>query len=730
MAAVTVRAAPLADPQCDPSPFVRRDGRGIARLELAVKGAHCANCLARIERGLRQLSGVEDARLNLSTGKLTVSWLEDRLAAAAIIRRVEDLGFAARPYDPRALIDNEAEEGRFLLRCLAVAGFASANVMLLSISVWSGLGGEMGEGTRTLFHLISGLIAIPAALYAGRPFFRSALKSLSKRRANMDVPISLAILLALVLSVYQTALHGRQAYFDAAVMLPFLLLIGRCLDFQLRQKARGAARELVAMQAVTARRIEGDAGMRPVPAADIAPGDRLLIATGERVPVDGVLEERGTEADLSLVSGESAPVRLERGALVHAGSVITGRAVVLCARNRVEDSFVAELARLVEAGQQQRNRYVRLADRAAAIYVPTVHTLAASVFLFWLLVLQAGVAASLKSAISLLIITCPCALGLAVPAVQIVATGLLFRRGVLVKSGDALERLAEIDRAIFDKTGTMTLGAPTLINAAELGPETLEQAARLARASRHPLARAIAEAAGTGAVASDAEEVPGSGIQSRESGQLVRLGRADWVCGNVGAATGLWFRRGDERPVLFAFADRVRSDARAVVSELARRHVPATLLSGDRATVAAGVARDVGITDWQAEITPAGKMASIEAARDAGHRVLMVGDGLNDSAALAAAHVSIAPASALDAAQAAADMVVTGEALMPIVAAVDVARQARRRVLENFWFAAAYNAVAIPLAALGLVTPLIAAVAMASSSLVVTLNALRLRAPA
>ncbi len=716
---------------CDPEPFVRRDRNGGARIELAVKGARCANCLARIERGLTELEGVSAVRLNLSTGKLAVHWDDTRATAPGIIRRVEELGYSARPYDPRAILDNEDAEGRLLLRCLAVAAFASANVMLLSISIWSGLG-EMGVGTRTLFHWLSGLIAVPAALYASRPFFRSALKGLKAGRANMDVPISLAILFSLALSVYTTLLHQPRAYFDAAVMLPFLLLVGRYLDYLLRRKARGAARDLVAMQAVTARRIGADGTTQPVAAADIAAGDRLLLATGERAPVDGTLEDGQTEADLSLVTGESTPVRVLRGALLRAGAIITGKPAVLRAASRVEDSFVAELARLIETGQQQRNRYVRLADRAAAVYVPVVHTLAALVFLAWFVMLQAGFAVSLERGISLLIITCPCALGLAVPAVQIVATGLLFRRGILVKTGDALERLAQIDLAIFDKTGTLTQGRPVLVNASEVGVATLEQAARLARASRHPLARAITEAAGTGMVANDAREVPGCGVEVIENGERVCLGRADWVGGPDRSESGsseLWYRRGGGPSTRFAFEDRAREDAGAAISALARRAIATRLLTGDRAAVAESVARTIGVTDWRAEIDPAQKLAIVEEARSEGHRVLMMGDGLNDAPALAAANVSIAPASAVDAAQAEADMVLLGEELTPVVAAIDVSRQARRRVLENFWFAAAYNVVAVPLAALGLVTPLVAAVAMASSSLIVTLNALRLRVP-
>jgi P-type Cu2+ transporter len=714
-----------ADAPADPAPFVRRDGKGGARLELAVKGARCANCIAKIESGLKSLDGVTDARLNLSTGKLAVGWRDSKLAPASIVKRVTDLGYEARPYDPEALLQNEDEEGRFLLRCMAVAGFAAANVMLLSISVWAGAG-DMGEGTRTLFHWISGLIAIPAALYAGQPFYRSALKSVRAGHANMDVPISLAILLALTLSIYQTAIHGENAYFDAAVALPFLLLIGRYLDFQLRRKARSAGRDLVAMQAVTARRLDAQGHPQAVMAREIAAGDRLLLATGERAPVDGVIEDFDTEADVSLVTGESAPVEIERGALLRAGSIVTGRAIVLKAAARVEDSLVAELARLLEAGQQSRSRYVKLADRAAAIYVPAVHGLAASVFIGWL-IFGASLSVALTNAISLLIVTCPCALGLAVPAVQIVATGRLFKRGILVKSGDALERLAQVDTAIFDKTGTLTIGRPALTNADDIDPDTLAAAAKLARASRHPLARALAAHAGSGTIAEAAHEVPGRGIEATVDGVLQRLGRADWIGVAPGEGSELWFRQGASAPVRLAFSDPLRADAQSALKAIAARGVEVEMLSGDRAPAAERIAREAGVADWRASADPKEKVARIEALARDGHRTLMVGDGLNDAAALALAHVSVSPGTAVDATQAAADMVLQGDALMPIADAIDVSRAARRRVLENFGFAAAYNSVAVPLAAAGLVTPLIAALAMASSSLIVTLNALRIR---
>lgn len=712
----------------DPAPFVRRDAKGLAQLELAVRGMRCAGCMSKVENGVRQLPGVTQARVNLSSAKLHVSWQEGATTAEQIVARVNALGFEAFPHDPAAMLQQDDAEGRFLMKCLAVAAFGASNVMFLSICVWAGFDEEMGEATRSLFHWLSAVIAIPTALYAGRPFFRSALASLARGAANMDVPITLGILLALGLSLHTALQGGRHAYFDAAVSLPFLLLIGRYLDHVLRRKARGAALDLAAMQTVTATRIGADGRTEPVAAGDIRPGDRLLLAAGERVPVDCIIDSGTADVDVSLVTGESQPVGVAAGASVKAGTLNLNGVLHLTAEKRVQDSLVADLARLLEAGQQNRSRYVQLANRAARLYVPTVHGAALLVFVGGLAA-GLGAEAALTNAITLLIITCPCALGLAVPAVQIVATSRLFRAGLLVKSGDALERLAEADVAVFDKTGTLTHGRPTLTNFSTLAAGHLALAAQLARASKHPLSRALAAAAGPGPVAAGVREVPGEGLEARVGDDLVRLGRAAFA-GAVDTddteGSVLWLRVGMDTPVALRFRDMLREDARDCVQALGALGIGVEMLSGDRDRPAATVAQALGLATWKAGVGPGEKTAHLERHGEAGHRTLMVGDGLNDAAALALAHVSVSPGTAVQASQNAADMILQGDRLMPIAEAVRVARQARRLVLQNFAFAALYNACAVPLAALGLVTPLIAALAMSGSSLVVMLNALRL----
>ncbi|MBL8538580.1 MAG: heavy metal translocating P-type ATPase [Hyphomonadaceae bacterium] len=725
--------------RADPSAFVRQGADGRDVLELMVQGAKCAGCIRKIEGGLLALPGVTDARLNLSTGRLSVSWAHGAVAAREITDALGRLGYASAAFDPEAARQSADEEGRRLLRYMAVAGFAAMNIMMFSVPVWSG-GGEMGEGTRTLLHWVSAFIAIPASLYAAQPFFRSAWKALSARHANMDVPISLAVFLTLGISVAETIQQGEHAYFDGITMLLFFLLVGRYLDHRLRERARTAARDLLALQSVSASRIEPDGTIRAIPARDIGVGDRLSLAAGDRAPVDCVVEEGVSELDRSMLTGETMPQPAGVGAVVHAGVVNLTQRLVVKATARVQDSAMAQLARLIEIGEQGRARFVRLADKAAALYVPVVHSLAALTFLGWLFgpsllrlagfeVADVGVRIALMNAIAVLIITCPCALGLAVPAVQVVATGRLFKRGVLVKSGDALERLAETDVVVFDKTGTLTLGKPTLISRVET--ETLQAAASLARTSRHPLSRALTEAAGPGVPQASARELPGEGIEADVNGEKWRLGRRSFAAptapdANDGAVE-LWFSRGSGVAARFVFMDALRSDASETVRALKQRGIAVELLSGDRPTAVAAAALAAGIEAWKGGVSPADKTARLAALKASGRRSLMVGDGLNDAAALAAAHASASPGTALEASQAASDLVIQGAGLLALVEAIDVAKAAKARALENLRFSALYNLIAAPTAAAGLLTPLIAALAMSGSSLIVTLNALRLQ---
>ncbi|MBN8607534.1 MAG: cadmium-translocating P-type ATPase [Caulobacterales bacterium] len=725
--------------RADPAAFVRTDKQGRESIELLVQGAKCAACIRKIEGGLLAMPGVADARLNLSTGRLSVAWAPGALQARQVTEALGKLGYNASAFDPEAAKQQTDEEGRRLLRYLAVSGFAAMNIMTFSLPVWTGHG-EMGEGTRTLLHWVSAIIAVPAGLYAAQPFFKSAWSALRVRRANMDVPISLAVLLTIGISISETLQQGEHAYFDGIVMLLFFLLIGRYLDHRLRERARTAARDLLALQSVSASRVEANGHVTSIPAREINVGDRLQLAAGDRAPVDGLIEEGVSELDCSMLTGETLPQPARPGGAIHAGAINLTQRVIMRASARVQDSTVAELARLIETGEQSRAKFVRLADKAAQLYVPVVHSLAALTFLAWMFgpallrfvgleVVDVGFRAALLNAVAVLIITCPCALGLAVPAVQVVATGRLFKRGVLVKSGDALERLAQVDVVVFDKTGTLTLGKPKLVSLVDV--ETLQAAAALARTSRHPLSRALVEAAGPGVAEKGVREIPGEGLEAEIDGVILRLGRRSFAAPNASDVTDgsaeLWFALEGEAPTRFAFTDALRQDATETIAALRKRGIAVELISGDRPVAVESAARAAGIDAWVGAAAPGDKVARLNALRAQGKKPLMVGDGLNDAAALAAAHASASPGTALEASQAASDIVIQGAGLLPLVEAIDVAKAARKRAVENLQFSALYNLIAAPAAAAGFLTPLIAALAMSGSSLVVTLNALRLQ---
>ncbi|MEO0960958.1 MAG: heavy metal translocating P-type ATPase [Pseudomonadota bacterium] len=714
-----------------PDSYVRALDDGGSVVNFVVDGVHCGGCVKRVERAVNGLEGVANGRLNLSTKRLTVVFEQALVRPREIVSAIVGAGYGARPYDPKTLETQQARDEKELITCMGVSGFAAANVMLLSVSVWAGHSGGMEAATRDMFHWISGLIAMPAIAYAGRPFFRSAVRALRAGAMNMDVPISLAVLLAAGMSLAETIAGAKHVYFDASIMLLFFLLIGRTLDLKMRGRAALAAQNLLALRADAATVIDDDGVARAMPVEALKPGMVVAVATGQRVAADGVVEEGRSDLDTSLITGETAPVAVAPGADVFAGTLNMSGPLRVRVTKGDEATLLSEIVRLMEAAEQGRDTFVRIADRAARVYAPAVHILAAATFLGWLLLGGLAWDGALKIAIAVLIITCPCALGLAVPVVHVVASGRLLSRGVLLKSSDALERLAEVDTLVFDKTGTLTHGQLAL-DEAGVDRTALETAATLARASTHPLSRALAHAAGAGPQCDDVSEHPGQGLMGTIGGQAARLGSAAFVGGVDVAerdATGpeIWFRHGDAAPVRFGFLDGLREDASAVVEWASDRGMKVVLLSGDRPATVEAVARAAGISDFAGGLLPQDKIARLEDLATQGAKVLMVGDGLNDAPALAAAHVSMSPATGADVSQAAADLVFQGQELAPVTVALDVARGSQRLVLENFGLSLAYNAVAVPIAVAGYVTPLIAAIAMSSSSILVTANAIRLR---
>ena len=727
MTTTDARIGLSACPGCDATALATGRAAGAAQqgdreVALSLPTIHCAACISNVERGLLALDGVSGVRVNLTRKRATIHARPD-ITDDTLTDALAALGYDAQPLDGATLSADQSDRaGRDLLMRLGVAGFAMMNVMLLSVAVWSGA----SDATRDLFHWISAFIALPTIIFAAQPFYTNAWRALRVARLNMDVPISLAILLAAGMSLFEVANSGENAYFDAALSLTFFLLAGRYLDQRTRTVARSAATELAALETPTALRLT-DGVPHTVALAELVIGDLLLVRPGVRIPVDGEITKGTSELDRAFLTGETDPVAIAIGDTVRAGEINLTGPLTLRATAVGKDTFLHSLADLIAVAEDAKSRYNSLADRAAAIYAPAVHLISFAAFVMWMYLSGGDVRYALNIAVATLIITCPCALGLAVPAVSTVASGALFRHGLLVKHATALERLAEVDTVIFDKTGTLTLGKPTLLNIDSIDPLDLAIAAALAGGSSHPRSVAIAAAAqGRGlpnVEVSDVIEEAGHGVTGTWDTNRVSLGRADWV----GAGTGTTLRVEGRPAVSFTFEDTLREGVAPLLTSLQNRGLPVTLLSGDTPENVRAFAESIGLTDWHAGILPDEKAQILDDLHANGKHVLMVGDGLNDTAAMATAHVSIAPASALDATRVAADIVLISGDVSRIEDALRIARSARARILENFGVAACYNMIAVPIAFLGFATPLAAAIAMSTSSIIVSLNALRTR---
>jgi P-type Cu2+ transporter len=702
---------------------------GLEVYTLSVPSIHCGNCIATIERNLAKLGGVSAVRANLTLRRVSVTIDRNKISALQIVDALEDLGFPAHPL---SVEDSAKRDPQFkaLLRALAISGFAAANIMLLSIAVWNGAEGA----TRDLFHFVSALIAIPAVAIGGIPFFSSALAALRKRRVNMDVPISLGVLLATGMSLYESLLGGGHAYFDAAVSLLFFLLIGRTLEFMMRAKARAAAEQLAQLSAKGGFVVGDDGETIYLPLAALMPGMTIRVAAGERFPVDGLVMAGESDADRSLVTGESDPLLLRAGVSVEAGTLNLTGAVDMRATRAAKDSFLAEISNMMAAAEKGRGTYERIADRMARIYAPVVHVLAATSFAGWMIYTGGDWHQSITVAIAVLIITCPCALGLAVPVAHVIAAGRLFANGILVKDGSGLERLSSITHAVFDKTGTLTTGQPIVTQCNIPAGQHRARAKALASRSVHPAARALAmHLQDSVTTAFDSlHEVPGHGVEAVHQGKCVRLGRQDWVAqiarpyAEPDQRSGVAFAVEGDAMFFTSLSETLRDGARDMISTLTTRGVAVSILSGDATSQVGQIAAQVGIKIFAASLQPGEKLHHLQTMREHGASILMVGDGLNDAPALAAANVSMAPASASDVGRMAADFVFTRPSLESVSFAHEAAQKTARIVRQNFALAILYNVFAVPLAMTGQLNPLIAAIAMSSSSIIVVANSFRL----
>jgi len=699
----------------------RQVEEGLRHSDLSVPGISCGGCIRKIEDALARLPGVTRARVNLSTRRVGVDWRESE-GPPPLGEAITGLGYEVHLHE--AYEDAKDPELGRMVRALAVAGFASMNIMGLSISIWSGAAGE----TRDLFHWLSAAIALPTLAYSGRVFFQSAWRALRHGQTNMDVPISLGVLLAFAMSLYDTIHRQPHAYFDASVSLLFFLLIGRTLDYVMRDKARTAVKGLGRLAAYGATVVAEDGGRTYLATEELEPGMTIILRPGDRIPVDAVVVEGSSEIDAALATGESLPEHVAPGSALRAGTLNLTGPLTIRATAAPKDSFLAEMMRLMEAAEGGRSQFRRIADRAARLYVPVVHSAALLSFLGWMTA-TGDWHRSLTIAVAVLIITCPCALGLAVPMVQVVAARALFDHGIMVKDGAAMERLVEVDTVVLDKTGTLTLGRPALRRDDAIDPARLAIAARIGASSHHPYAQALAAAAAPAHIAFDhIAEHPGLGLEARIGDDIWRLGRRKWALGEsvLVEAGGTVLACNGKLAQAFAFEDEMRPGAAAAVTALRARGYALEIMSGDTWAAVAPVAAELGIAEVRAGLLPAEKTAHLAVLASAGHKTLMVGDGLNDAPALVAAHVSIAPGAAADVGRQAADFVFLHANLESVPYAMAIARIADRLIRQNFAFAALYNLVALPVAIAGFVTPLVAALAMSGSSILVVANALRL----
>jgi len=701
----------------------------------SVPDISCGGC---IQKSLLSLDVITDARVNLTHRRVTVQWREDG-EPPTVVLQLASMGYAAHPLASAG--KSQDNHLAYLLRALAVAAFASGNIMLLSVSVWSGADTQ----TNQLFHWVSAIIALPAIVYSGQLFFSSAWRALRSGTTNMDVPISIGIVLALLLSCYDTFNHteGVEVYFEAPVMLVFFLLMGRTLDYVMREKVRKAADGLAKLEPAGARVVDNNGAIAYKPLTDIVPGDEIALAAGEVIGVDCTVKNGKSDIDSSLISGESEPRSVGEGDRLLAGTRNLTSALKAKVTASASDSHLAQMIELIRSAEQTRAHGRGLSERVSAYYAPVVHAAALLSFIGWFL-FTGDAHQSITIAIAVLIITCPCALGLAVPMVHVVVARKLFDSGILLKNALALERLAKTDTVVFDKTGTLTAGEPQLINSQQVDDRYLEIAASMAVLSDHPYCRALRRAfAGKSREDTDlltsfaVIEVPGYGLELRNGEHTYRLGKPGWAqsgvqtaqtkcgTGNPPVNTSQSSLSLDGRVLAtFFFEDKPRKDAKSSLDKLRTQGLDIECLSGDNNQPVMHCAARLCIDRYKAEQLPADKVTHLESLSSDGKRVLMVGDGLNDAPALSVAYVSMAPGAASEVGRNSADIVFTRNSLSAVPQAIFWARMASRTVRQNLVFALLYNVLALPMAIAGFVTPLFAALAMSASSLIVISNSL------
>jgi len=718
--------------------FVRETGANIREASLILEGIVCAACVWLNEHHVKQLDGVLEFRINYSTHRATLRWDNERLHLSQVLQSISEIGYHAHPFDPRRLESLQKKEKSAALRRIAIAGLGMMQVMMIAIAMYVGAVSDMDTGMRDFLRWISLIMTTPVVFYSAKVFFSSAWRDLRRGRFGMDVPVSLAIAIAFSASVWATFTSGGEVYFDSVTMFTFFLLSGRYLEMTARHKAGQVAEALVRLMPATATRLR-DGEQEVIPVSQLELGDYVLIKPGEVVPADGVVTDGTSSTNESLLTGESLPCQKQRGdALV--GGTVNMESPLTMRVDKVGDSTVlAAIIRLLERAQAEKPELARLAEKVASRFVPLILITSVAVFAWWY---QHQPAEAFWIALSVLVITCPCAFSLATPAALTAATGLLTSKGVLTTRGHALETLARINHIIFDKTGTLSHGHLEVIEVQIVGaasaPICQQIAAGLEMASEHPVAQALVRLSDSPAKVLELTAESGRGVKGVYAGKHYRIGTRVFVeeltqceppanVSDAGERSQIFLGSDDGWLAIFSLADQLRAEAAQMVQELQALGITVTLLSGDSPPVVAAVAQQLGISHAHGGQLPDAKLTYLRHLQSQGAIVAMVGDGVNDAPVLAGAPVSIAMGSGSQLAQASADMVLLSENLRQLPFAVRTSRRMQTIIKQNFLWTIAYNLLAIPLAATGMVAPWMAAIGMSASSLVVVLNSLRLK---
>ena len=709
---------------------------------LILEGITCAACVWLSERHVGSLPGVLEFSVNYSTQRARVRWDERQIHLSDILKAISQIGYLAHPYDPRRQATVHQRERSRALRRLAIAGLGMMQVMMLAVALYAGADQGMDSRMMHFLRWVSLIIATPVVLYSGWPFFRAAWRDLRQRQLGMDVPVALAVGSTYVASLIATVSDSGEVYFESATMFVFFLLLSRYLEMGARQRASAAVEALATLLPAVATRLEPGGSETQVGVAELVPGDRVRIRPGETVPADGEILRGNSSVDESLLTGESLPRPRQSGEALIGGAVNVESPLDMRVTRVGQDTVLSGIQRLLDRAQTEKPRIARLAERGTGVFVLGVLLLAAAAGLIWW---QIDPARAFWVSVAVLVVSCPCALSLATPVAMTASTGQLTRRGVITTRGHALETLARIDTLVFDKTGTLTEGRLSLEAIQPLADLPVERchalAAALEQGSEHPLARAIAAGVTAPPEVNGLQATPGRGVEGEIGGRIYRVGTFEFVNELAGAEskkqpdaalTTVYLGAQGELLAALTLRDRIRDEARETVSGLQALGIAVQLFSGDTPEAVSRVAQELGIQQARGGLLPADKLAALRDLQAAGHTVAMVGDGVNDAPVLSGAHVSIAMASGVELAHNSADMILQSNYLLALLEAVKQARATLRIVHQNIGWALAYNLLALPVAAAGLLTPWLAALGMSLSSLLVVFNALRLlrRSPA